>query len=104
VALRPQKTEVERTRLTIGGNLIGYPGDVSTKTADLTTAKILFNSVHSTPNACFMGIDLNFSYLNKSLDHYEYSMLLPIAIIPDKIIEQYTLLPLVHNGYIYLEI
>jgi hypothetical protein len=42
----------------MGGNLIDYPGDVSTKTADLTTAKILFNSVLSTPKAKFMGIDL----------------------------------------------
>ena len=30
VSLRPQKAEVERTRLTVGGNLIDYPGDVST--------------------------------------------------------------------------
>jgi hypothetical protein len=51
VSLRPQKAEVERTRLTVGGNLIDYPGDVSTKTADLTTAKILFNSLLSTPKA-----------------------------------------------------
>jgi hypothetical protein len=52
------KTEVEHTRLTVGGNLVDYPGDISTKMADLTTAKILFNNVLSTPNAKFMGIDL----------------------------------------------
>jgi hypothetical protein len=57
VALQPQKSEVERTRLTVGGNLIEYPGDVSTKTAGLTTSKIL-NSVLSTPGAKVMGIDL----------------------------------------------
>jgi hypothetical protein len=42
----------------MGGNLIDYPGDVSTKTADLTTEKIVFTSVLSTPKAKFMGIDL----------------------------------------------
>jgi hypothetical protein len=41
VSIRPQKTEVERTRLTIGGNLIDYPREVSTRTPGLTTAKIL---------------------------------------------------------------
>ena len=72
VALHPMKKEVERTRLTIGGNLIDYPSDVSTKTADLTTAKLLFNSVISMPNAKFMGIDLKKFYLNTPMERYEY--------------------------------
>jgi hypothetical protein len=38
--------------------LIDYPGEVSTKTADLCTAKLLFNSVISTPDAQFMTGDL----------------------------------------------
>jgi hypothetical protein len=103
VSLRPQKAEVERTRLTVGGNLIDYPGDVSTKTADLTTAKILCNSVLSTPNAKFMGVDLKNFYLNTLLDRYEY-MRLSIDIIPDEIIDKYNLRPLVSNGYVYIEI
>jgi hypothetical protein len=37
VELRPQKAEVECTRLTVGGDRINYPGVVSTETADLTT-------------------------------------------------------------------
>ena len=45
VSYQPQKTEKERTRLTIGGNLIDYPWEVTTPTVDLTTAKLLFNSV-----------------------------------------------------------
>jgi hypothetical protein len=101
--LRPNKKELHRTRLTVGGNLIDYPGDVSTKTAGLTTAKLLFNSVISTPEARFMGIDVKNFYLNTPMDRYEY-MRLPIDLIPDEIIAQYTLLPLVHNGYVYMEI
>ena len=44
VDYRPQKQEKERTRITVGGNLINYPDDVSTKTAEISTAKILINS------------------------------------------------------------
>mgnify|MGYP000332240842 CR=1 FL=1 len=67
------KPKVEHTGLTVGGNLVDYPGDVSTKTADLTTAKILFNSVLSTPGAKFMGIDLKNFYLNTPLARYDTS-------------------------------
>ena len=49
--LRPQKAEVERTRLTVGGNLINYPGDTSAPTSDLTTIKCLINSTLSKPKA-----------------------------------------------------
>ena len=61
--IRPQKKETHRTRLTVGGNLINYPGNVSTEAADLTTTKILFNSVISTHQAKFMGIDIKNFYL-----------------------------------------
>ena len=33
--IRPQKDETHRTRLTVGGNLINFPGNVTTPTADL---------------------------------------------------------------------
>jgi hypothetical protein len=62
--IRPQKSETHRVRLTVGGNLIDYPGNVSTPTADMTTAKILFNSVISTPDARFMCTDVKDFYLN----------------------------------------
>jgi hypothetical protein len=103
VDLQPQKQEVERTRLTVGGNLIDYPGNVSAKIADMTTAKLLFNSVISTPDAKFMGLDISNYYLGTPLDRYEY-MRLPINLIPDEIIQEYDLLPLVHNNYVYIEI
>eukprot|EP00957_Ditylum_brightwellii_P145575 11084293-Ditylum_brightwellii.AAC.1 len=46
-----QKANPNRTRLTVGGDCVGYPFDVSTPTADLVTAKILMNSVISTEGA-----------------------------------------------------
>jgi hypothetical protein len=49
--IREEKKETHRVRFTVGGILIQYEGNVSTPTADLTPAKLLFNSVLSTPNA-----------------------------------------------------
>jgi hypothetical protein len=47
-AYRPEKENPRRVRWTVGGDRIDYAGNVSTKTADLPTAKCLFNSVIST--------------------------------------------------------
>ena len=46
--VREVKTEKNHTRLTVGGNRINYPGDVSTPTACLITVKLVVNSVFST--------------------------------------------------------
>jgi hypothetical protein len=64
VDIKDQKEEKERTRLTVGGDQIEYPGDKSTRTAGLTTAKILINSVISTLGAKFLVIDIKKFYLN----------------------------------------
>ena len=103
VELRPQKTESNRTRLTVGGNLIDYPGDVSTPTADTTTAKLVINSTISTPRARFMCADIKNFYLGTPMARYEY-MRLPIHLIPDEIVQAYDLLPKIHDGHVYLEI
>jgi hypothetical protein len=61
VDIKDHKEEKERTRLTVGGDAIDYPGDKSTRTAGLTTATILINSVISTLGAKFLVIDINIS-------------------------------------------
>ena len=88
--IRPQKAETHRTRLTVGGNLINFPGDVTTSTSDLITAKLIFNSVLSTKNTKLMCADIANFYLKKPMDRYEY-MKLPLDIIPEEIIQQYNL-------------
>jgi hypothetical protein len=60
---RPHKAETKRFRLTVGGNLVHYPDKVSTPTADLSTVKLLLNSVISTPGARFATFDLKDFYL-----------------------------------------
>ena len=71
----------------MGGNLIHFPGDVTTPTADLITAKLIFNSVLSTKNAKLMCADITNFYLNNPMDIYEY-MKLPLDIIQEEIIQQ----------------
>ena len=55
---RPEKEDPHRIRLTVGGNLINFPGDCGTPTAGMLTVKILLNSIISTPGAKFMTIDI----------------------------------------------
>ena len=75
VVLRPQKKEQARTRLTVGGNLIDYQWEVATPTSDLTTAKLLFNSVISTPGAVFVVMDVKKFYLNTPMARPEFMRL-----------------------------
>ena len=103
VDYRPHKTDPNHTRLTVGGNLINYPGEVSNPTADTTTANIVINSTISTPKTKYLVGDVNIFYLGTTTTRYEY-LRLSITIIPQEIIDQYNLLPLVRNGYVYIEI
>ena len=66
----------------MGGNLINFPGDVTTPTADLITAKLIFDSVLSTENTKFMCADIANFYLDDPMERYEY-MKLPLDIIPE---------------------
>jgi hypothetical protein len=103
VEIRPNKPEIHGVRLTVGGNLIKYPGDFSTRSADLTTSKCLFNSTISTEGAKYMCLDVKNFYLGTPMDSFEY-MRIPIKLIQHKIIEQYNLLPLVSDGHVYIEV
>ena len=104
VVVRPQKKEQERTRLTVGGNLIDYPWEVATPTADLTTAKLLFNSVISTPGAVFVVLDCKNFYLQTPMKRPEF-MRLKLSLIPEEIIEQYNLKDKVDDrGWVYVRI
>ena len=103
VDYRPQKEDPNRVRMTAGGNLIIYPGGLTTRTADLTTTKILWNSIVSTPGAKFMGIDIKSFYLTAPLDRYNY-MKMPLSGFPQHVREQYNLETHANNGFVFLEI
>ena len=103
VDFRPQKEDPNRVRMTAGGNLLQYPGELTTRTADLTTSKIIWNSVLSTEGARFMGIDIKNFYLGTPLDRYEY-MKMPLNLLPEHIIQQYNMREHAKNGFVYFEI
>ena len=63
VDYRPQKADPNCVRITVGGNLINYPGELTTRTADLVTSKILWNSTLSAENARYMCADVKNFYL-----------------------------------------
>jgi hypothetical protein len=63
VDYRPQKEDPNRARITVGGNLIDYARELTTRTADLTTTKILWNSTLSTPGARYSTVDVGNFYL-----------------------------------------
>jgi len=90
-------------RITVGGNLIDYPGELTTRTADLTTAKIMWNSVLSTPEAKYACADVGNFYLATPMERYEY-MRIKREQIPDAFMDKYDLWDKVHNGYVYCEI
>jgi hypothetical protein len=87
VDIKDHKEEKERTRLTVGGDQIEYPGDKSTRTAGLTTAKILINSVISTLGAKFFVIDIANFYLNTPLRRFEY-MVINLSSLPQETIDK----------------
>ena len=90
-------------RLTVGGDQIDYPGEVSTPTSGLTIAKCLVNSILSTTNAKGMCADITDFYLNTEMTHFEY-MKVKEEIIPEEIITQYNLEDVVADGWVYIKI
>ncbi len=85
-----EKKDPYRARITMGGNLVNYPDDCGTPTADLLTIKLMFNSIISTPNAKFMTNNIKDFYLMTPMDQYEYFRM-KLELIPQDIINEYGL-------------
>ncbi len=73
------------------------------RTADLTTSKILWNSLISTVGARFMALDVGNFYLETPMDRHEY-MKMPLSLFPQHTIDQYNLTTRAKGGFVYLEI
>jgi hypothetical protein len=56
----------------MGGNLVNYPGNCRTPTANLLMVKLLLDSIISTPNAKCMTLDLKDFYQMMPMKRYEY--------------------------------
>ena len=65
VDYQAQKQDPNHVHITVGGDLIDYPGE-------LMTSKVMWNSVISTGKARFICTDVKQIYLCTPLDRYEY--------------------------------
>jgi hypothetical protein len=82
VDYQPQKDDPNQIHISVSSNLITYKGDTSTQMADLTTSKLLWNSMLSTKGAKYMCLDLKNFYLTAALDYFE-CMKIPLALFPE---------------------
>jgi hypothetical protein len=100
---KPHKKEMERIRLTVGGDRLDYSRDVATSTADITTFKILINSTLSTEDAVIMMMDIKNCYLGTPLPRFEYMKML-LSRFPEEIVQKYNLNAFAVDGWVYIEI
>lgn len=99
-----EKEEPNRTRVTLGGNLVHYPDDVGTSTASLLLVKCLLNSVISTEGARFATADISNFYLNIPLKHPEYARV-RLLDIPEEVIREYNLRDIAtEDGWVYMSV
>ena len=98
-----EKDDPDRTRITIGGNRICYPGDVGTNTASLELVKLLLNSVLSRKDARFSTFDLKNFFFDTPMPEPEY-VRIKISDIPAEFILEYKLEGRDRDGWIYFEI
>ena len=99
----PQKSDPNRVIITAGGNISKYAWKLTTRTAELTTANMLWNSVISTEGEIFEGLYLSDLYLETPMDEYAY-MTMPLLSFPQHTVKQYQLNKNAQNGKVYLEI
>ena len=101
---RPEKSDPNRVRITVGGNRINYPGDCGTPTADIFTFKMLLNSIISTPGARFMTMDISNFYLMTPLKRKEY-LRMKLSDMPANVINQYNLRDkATADGYVFVAV
>ena len=103
---RPLKTEIWRTRLTVGGDLLECPYDAASPAASLIKTKLIINSTISDAHkgARFMAADLKDFFLNTPMPHPEF-MKIYRKYLTQEIIDAYDLeKKLIADGYIYIRI
>jgi hypothetical protein len=102
--MQERKDDKNYTRITVGGNLIIYPGSAGTNTASLELIKLMLNSVISRKGAQFLTINIKKFYLDTPMVDPEY-IRIKITDIPKEFILEYGLAKKEdHNGWIYFEI
>ena len=103
IDFRPQKSDPNRVRISAGGTLIKCPGELTTRTAAITTTIIIWNGVIGTKGAQYRCLDVGDFYLKTQMEKNEY-MEIPLALFPEWTRNQYNLNEHALNGSVYWEI
>jgi hypothetical protein len=99
-----EKKDPHQTRATMGGNLINYPEDVGTPSANLLLIKIFLNSVISTRGAKFAGAGPANFYLMTPLKRPKYAKI-NLSDIPEEVIKEYNLHQYATpDGWVYIKV
>ena len=85
-----RKDDTYRISLTISGDNIPYPSDSGYPAATLLEAKIIFNSVISTPGSQFICADIKDYFLFSPMEWFKY-IKIPFRWITEEIRTQYNL-------------
>ena len=102
--VRPQKEDPNRTRITVAGYNIVFPGDVGTPTASLDLVKLMLNSVVSRKGAKFACFDAkNFYLQTPEMERKEY-VRIKYDDIPLKFRDKYKLDAYVRGNWVYFEV
>ena len=88
-----------RMRLT-GGNLINCPCKLTTRRADITTTKIILNSVVSTEGVRYRCLNVCDFYRETLMDTFEYMKML-LALFLEWTRKQYNLDEHAINGFVF---
>ena len=100
------KTEINRSCLTIGGDVLDYSGDTPSPAAFLLEIKLLINSVISDFHcgSRFMSLDIGDYFLQSIMEDPEYIRIHSKYSMED-IWEKYNITPLIAPyGYVYYKI
>ena len=101
---RPENQDPNRTRLTVGGDRVYYPGDCGTPTVNILTVKLPLSSTVSIPDANFITIYIKTFYINMPMEFSKY-MRMKISDLPANLVKHYNIQSKVTKyGYVYIEI
>lgn len=96
---RSQNTDPNWVIITADENLTDCPYELTTRTSDLATTKLLWSSVISTHGARYMCIDIKNMYLMTPIKRREY-MGISVDLVPIKFLTLHNLHNSVHKGHI----
>ena len=77
--------------------------ELTTQTADMLAAKLMWKSVISALGARYTSMDIKKVYLGTSMDEYEYTKI-PLKMFPKYMKKQCNLMEHKKGRYVYLEI